>query len=123
MSLPENFVGYFGTHLMPGHYLYVLDGGKDLSESDIRYWAGEFDEDWIMAQLSEQSIKVFYWTSADVTICGYPRSLDDDRPGSKSLFIVKGDHSKDYEYIVQKMKSFSWVYEIFEKLVKKYLED
>ena len=122
-ELPQNFIGYFGTTGSSGHDLYVLDGHKELSSMDICDWAGEFDRDWIMMQLSSSSIKVFWWKTADVTICGFPRSLDDERPGSKSLFIVKGNHMSDYEYIVDKMKQYPWVYEIFDKLVDKYLRD
>lgn len=122
-ELPQDFVGYFGTTGRAGHDLVVLDGYRELSGIDICDWAGEFDREWIMLQLSTSSFKCFWWKSADVTIVGYPKSLDDKRPGSKSLFIVKGNHTQDHEYLVAKMKQYSWVYEIFEKLADKYLRD
>lgn len=122
-ELPQDFVGYFGTTGHAGHDLIVLDGYKELSGIDICDWGGEFDREWIMEQLSTSSIKCFWWKKADVTIVGYPKSLDDKRPGSKSLFIVKGNHAQDYEYLVTKMKQYPWVYEIFEKLIDKYLRD
>ena len=34
-GLPENFVGYFFTIGRSGHNLYVLDGYKELSDSDV----------------------------------------------------------------------------------------
>jgi len=122
-DLPSNFVGYFGTTGHAGHDLIVLEGYKELSAMDVCDWAGEFDRDWIMRQLSSSSLRCFWWKTADVTIVGYPKSLDDERPGSKSLFIVKGNHVKDHEYIVAKMKQYTWVYEIFEKLTDKFLKD
>lgn len=122
-ELPQDFVGYFGTRGCAGHDLVVLDGYRELSDIDICDWGVEFDRDWIMMQLSTSSFKCFWWKNADVTIVGYPKSLDDERPGSKSLFIVKGNHTQDYEYLITKMKQYSWVYEIFEKLADKYLKD
>lgn len=122
-ELPQDFVGYFGTRGCAGHDLVVLDGYKELSGIDICDWAGEFDSERIMLHLSTSSLKCFWWKTADVTIVGYPKSLDDKRPGSMSLFIVKGNHAQDYEYLVTKMKQYPWVYEIFEKLVDKYLKD
>ena len=122
-DLPANFVGYFGTQGHSGHNLYVLDGCNDVSTLDVQYWAGEFDEDWILLKLSTISIKVFYWDTADVTICGYPRSVDDKRPGSKSLFILKGNHISDSKYIIAKMKQYPWIYDIFEKLTNEYIKD
>lgn len=122
-ELPQDFIGYFGTRGCVGHDLVVLNGYRELSDIDICDWGVEFDRDWIMMQLSTSSFKCFWWKNADVTIVGYPKSLDDERPGSKSLFIVKGNHAQDYEYLVAKMKQYSWVYEIFEKLADKYLRD
>lgn len=122
-ELPQDFIGYFGTRGCAGHDLVVLNGYRELSDIDICDWGVEFDRDWIMMQLSTSSFKCFWWKNADVTIVGYPKSLDDERPGSKSLFIVKGNHAQDYEYLVAKMKQYSWVYEIFEKLADKYLRD
>ena len=122
-GLPENFVGYFGTNGRSGHNLYVLDGYKELSDSDVYDWAAEFDRDFIMMELSSSSLKVFWWKTADVTICGYPKSIDDNRPGSKSLFIIKGNHTGNHEYIVSVMKSYPWVYDIFTKITEMYLKD
>lgn len=115
-NLPPNFVGYFGTMGSAGHNLYVLNGHKELSNMDVFDWAGEFDRDWIVALLSPSSFSVFYWKAADVTIVGYPRSLDDKRPGSKSLFILKGDFTQNHDFILYIMKKFPEVYKIFEKL-------
>lgn len=122
-SLPENFVGYFGTKGRSGHNLYVLNGYNELSASDVYDWAAEFDRDFIMLKLSSSSIKVFWLETADVTICGYPKSIDDNRPGSKSLFIIKGNHTDNHEYIVSVMKSYPWVYDIFTKITEMYLKD
>ena len=121
-DLPEDFVGYFGTSGQPGHFLYILND-NELSYSEKDDWGRRFDGDWLMEHLSTTSFKVFWWKNVDVTILGYPRSLDDERPGSKSLFILKGNHVGDNEYIVNKMKEHPWVYEIFEKLADKYLRN
>lgn len=75
-----------------------------------------------MMELSSSSLKVFWWKTADVTICGYPKSIDDNRPGSKSLFIIKGNHTGNHEYIVYVMKSYPWVYSIFTKITEMYLK-
>lgn len=116
-ELPPNFVGYFGTMGRAGHDLYVLEGNID-TES-VFEWAGKFDQDWILLKLDIAGFKVFWWEGADVTILGYPRSLDDSRPGSKSLFIVKGNYTSDYSSLLNKMRQYPEIYDIFEKLAKK----
>lgn len=116
-KLPPDFVGYFGTMGRAGHDLYVLEGNID-TES-IFEWAGEFDQDWILLNLDITGFKVFWWEWADVTILGYPRSLDDSRPGSKSLFIVKGNYTSDYSSLLNKMKQYPGICDIFKKLAKK----
>lgn len=115
-NLPDDFVGYFGTMGKAGHNLYplnkyVYDKGGD--------WAAEFDGDAIMQQLDSKSFRLIYYKG--VTIVGFPRSLDDKRPGSKSLFIVKGEH--DSVTMVNKMKEYPEIYEIFTKLENKFLSD
>lgn len=113
-ELPDGFVGYFGTMGHPGHNLYPLnkwfyDKGGD--------WAALFDSEYIARQLTYDSFKLIHCEG--VTIIGFPRSVDDDRGGSKSLFIVKGNH--DGEYMVNKMKEYPEIYKIFTDLMKKYL--
>ena len=113
-ELPDNFIAYFGTWGRPGHNLTPLnvnfyDEGGD--------WAAEFDSDAVMKFLSYESFSLFYYKGC--TIIGYPRSVDDERGGSKSLFIAKGEHDDDY--MVAKMKEYSDVYEIFSKLAEQYL--
>lgn len=123
IDLPSNFVAYFGTtNYGSGHNLYILEGYEVFSGIDTCDWGAVFDRDWILQNLSVNSLKVFWWENADVTIVGYPKSLDDKRPGSKSLFILRGNHVGDNDYIVAKMKESPWVYDIFSKLVDKYLK-
>ena len=115
VDLPDNFVAYFGTSgYHSGHNLVPLeiafyDKGGD--------WAAEFDSEAVMRYLTYDSFRLFYYKG--VTIVGYPRSLDDHRSGSKSLFIVKGEH--DADYMVAKMKEYPQVYRIFSRLAAKFL--
>lgn len=116
VELPDNFIAYFGTWGCAGHDLKPLninfyDEGGD--------WAAEFDSYAVEKHLTYESFRLFHYKG--VTIIGYPRSLDDHRGGSKSLFIVKGQH--DADYMIEKMKEYPEVYKIFEKLADKYLRD
>lgn len=108
----DGFVGYFGTRGQAGHNLYVLAGGDNLTPLDISDLAAEFDSDAIMRKLSIKSIMLFYYRN--LTIIGYPVSLDDKRPGSKSLFIVGGIKTADE--VLERMKDFQWVVEIFKEI-------
>lgn len=63
-----------------------------------------------MRRLRTDSIVMLYLNN--VTIVGYPRSLVDQRGGSKTLFFWKGQHTT--EEMVHKMKEYPWVYEIFQ---------
>lgn len=114
VELPDNFIAYFGTWGCAGHDLKPLninfyDEGGD--------WAAEFDSYAVMKHLTYESFRLFHYKG--VTIIGYPRSLDDHRGGSKSLFIVKGQH--DVDYMVERMKEYPEVYKIFTKLADKFL--
>lgn len=113
-NLPDDFVGYFGTMGDSGHNLYplnkyVYDKGGD--------WAAEFDGNAIMQQLDSKSFRLIHYKG--VTIVGFPRSLDDKRGCSKSLFIVKGNHNA--EYMVEKMKEYPEIYDIFRKLEERFI--
>jgi len=110
-ELPDNFVGYFGTWGEPGHHLHPLSVWVTSS-----FWSAELDGEEIDSMLVPKGFSVFEYKG--VTILGIPHSLDDKRPGSKSLFIVKGKH--DAEYMVEKMKEYPEIYDIFKKLAEKY---
>jgi len=115
-NLPDDFIGYFGTMGRSGHNLYPLNKYVYDKSGD---WAAEFDSDAIMSQLDSKNFRLIHYKG--VTIVGFPRSLDDERPGSKSLFIVKGE--LDGITMVNKMKEYPEIYEIFAKLENKFLSD
>jgi hypothetical protein len=95
-DINEGFVGYFGTDgKKSGHNLHIIDdGGEKISGSEQFDLAAECDSDAIMLKL--QSGKLTYFTYKGCTILGIPKSLDDERPGSKSLLIVGGVREKGY---------------------------
>lgn len=115
VELPDNFIGFFGC-TMKG-------GGHNLEPLNVRFydvwgeWAAEFDSIAIMRRLRTDSFTLIMHKG--VTIVGYPRSLEDHRGGSKTLFIWKGEH--DAEQMVNKMKEFPDIYKIFQNLADEYL--
>lgn len=116
--LPKDFVGYFGTLGNVGHDLHIYESSEDLSAKEFNDWQMMLDGDYIMSKLSSDRFIMFTFFGA--TIYGFPRSLDDDRPGSKSLFIMGRDDLtiEDVKNEISKYKNIS---KIFAELEDKFL--
>lgn len=116
--LPKEFVGYFGTFGKVGHDLHVYESFEDLPSEQFDAWQTMLDGDYIMSRLSPDRFVIFTFYGA--TIYGISRSLHDDRPGSKSLFIMGRDDLtvEDVKNVISKYETLS---KIFTELEVKFL--
>ncbi len=102
---------YFGCIDRVGHYLWVLAGGRPciLSGRDPRYrMLSRFDGLLCPADATE-GVAIRHDIHGYGVLAYWDRSVD-SRPGSSSVFFVKGSPSND-ELLTAAQQVFPWVFE------------
>lgn len=107
-------IAYFGTDGCPGHHVIPIRG--KFTEEDIKVIESvDCDDFYKVFDVMRFKIAEFKgWT-----ILGIPASLDDHRPGSKTVIFIEGEANEadfievtqEYSFLKNKVKKFKKAFE------------